>query len=379
MSEIKNLLCLLLNRDIDSVFIKSNFSIDWSETYKLSAAQGVTAIVWDKVQTAIANGELHPTHQPAKTLKIQWAINVERIEAKYAKQKEVIAKLASFLAKHNIKMMIIKGYGLSLNYPIPNHRPCGDIDIWLFEEEIGNDGQIYRKGVQQKADNLLREHFNLHIDEDKHHHTVFYIDGVMVENHYDFLNIHAHRSNRIIEQRLQQFVQQDMEVVDVDSVSIYLPPPDFHALFLLRHTAAHFAAESIGLRHLFDWSYFVDKYSAQIDWKTLTDLSVEMNMHRFLNCLNAICVDFLDLSQDKIPTFKRDKALENRFLEEILHPEFNAEKPQGAGYFKSWIFMFHRWWANRWKHRIVYCEGLWTTFFIQVWSHILKPKSLKLH
>lgn len=35
-------------------------------------------------------------------------------------------------------MMVLKGYGLGKNYPAPNHRPCGDIDIWNFgrQEEV---------------------------------------------------------------------------------------------------------------------------------------------------------------------------------------------------------------------------------------------------
>ena len=125
-----------------------------------------------------------------------------------------------------------EGYGLSLNYPIPNHRPCGDIDIWLFEDVIMPNGDIKRISAQQKADNLLREHFQIPIDNDKHHHTVFYIDGVMVENHYDFFNIYAHRSNREIEAQLQKLILDEMEPVEIDDTKIFLPSPDFHALFL---------------------------------------------------------------------------------------------------------------------------------------------------
>ena len=165
-----------------------------------------------------------------------------RVEQKYARQKSVIAKLARFFAEYSVKMMILKGYGLSLNYPVPNHRPCSDVDIWLFEEHKTADGNIKRCSAQQKADDLLREQLNISIDGDKHHHTVFYLDGVMVENHYDFLNIHAHLSNRIIEQRLQQLTAQPMEQIAVGETTVYIPSPDFHALFLLRHSASHFVA-----------------------------------------------------------------------------------------------------------------------------------------
>ncbi len=353
-------------------------NIDWSSLYSLSATQNVAAIVWDYIQQAIVDGKLSAENQPAKALRLQWTLSTEQIEKKYALQRSVIAKLAQLFAPHNIKMMILKGYGLSLNYPVSNHRPCSDVDIWLFEERQMPDGTIKRCSAQQRADRLLREHLNISIDETKHHHTVFYVDGMMVENHYDFLNIHAHLSNRTIEQRLQQLVQQPMEQVLVDGQTVYLPSPDFHALFMLRHSAAHFAAERIVIRHLLDWRYFVEKYAWQINWTALYEIATQTNMHRFLNCLNAICIDRLSLPSSCVPPFERNPHLEERVWNEILRPEFSEPTPKNAGYLKSWSFMFRRWWANRWKHRIVYNESLAKTFVVQVWSHLLKPKSLKI-
>ena len=365
----------------DRVFVNTHKGdhIDWSTLYTISARQNIVAITWDSIQQSMEDGALPVDQQPSKVQKIQWALATEQIEQKYARQKSVITKLSRFFAEHGIRMMILKGYGLSLNYPVPNHRPCSDVDIWLFEERQTSDGKTKRYSAQQRADDLLREHFNIEIDEGKHHHTVFYVDGVMVENHYDFLNIHAHRSNRVIETRLQTLVQQDMEEIEVEGNAVYLPSPDFHALFMLRHAASHFAAERIVIRHLLDWRYFVEKYTTQIDWVSLYSIAEQMNMHRFLNCMNAICIDKLGMAKDNIPPFERDAALEERVWNEILQPEFDETKPQNAGYLASWSYMLRRWWANRWKHRIVYSEGLVATFLVQVWSHLLKPKSLKVH
>lgn len=353
-------------------------NIDWSSLYSLSATQNVAAIVWDYIQQAIGDGKLSAKNQPAKALRLQWALSTEQIEKKYALQRSVIAKLAQLFAPHNIKMMILKGYGLSLNYPVPNHRPCSDIDIWLFEERETPNGHTSRVGVQQKADCLLREHFGVDIDEDKHHHTVFYVDGVMVENHYDFLNIHAHLSNRKIEQRLQQLLNQPLDKIEIDGQTVYLPSPDFNALFLLRHSASHFAAERIVIRHLLDWRYFVEKFAQQIDWHSIRQIAEQTNMHKFLNCINSICIDRLNLPSSCVPPYERDKQLEERVWNEILQPAFSEPKPKNAGYLKSWCYMYRRWWANRWKHRIVYNESLVKTFLVQAWSHLLKPKSLKL-
>lgn len=346
--------------------------------YSFSLQHNISAVVWDYFQQAIGEGVISQEQLPTKMQKIQWALAAEKAEQEYMRQKQVIVKLARFFAEHNIKMMILKGYGLSLNYPVPNHRPCSDIDIWLFEERETPNGHTSRVGVQQKADNLLREHFGIDIDEDKHHHTVFYVDGVMVENHYDFLNIHAHLSNRKIEQRLQQLLNQPLDKIEIDGQTVYFPSPDFHALFMLRHSASHFAAERIVIRHLLDWRYFVEKFAQQIDWAALYDIATQTNMHKFLNCINAICIDRLNLQSSCVPPFERDKQLEERVWNEILQPEFSESKPKNAGYLKSWRYMYRRWWANRWKHRLVYNESLAKTFLVQVWSHLLKPKSLKL-
>lgn len=126
--------------------------------------------------------------------------------------------------------MLLKGYGVSLDYPIPAHRPCGDIDIWLF-------------GQQEHADALLHREKGTAINLEKHHHTVFSLDGITVENHYDFLNVHAHASNREIEKKLQELAAEPEKKVLLGEAPLYLPSVDFNALFLLRHTAGHFAAE----------------------------------------------------------------------------------------------------------------------------------------
>lgn len=84
------------------------------------------AQAWDGIQF------LPEAVRPSKALRLQWAVNVDRIENTYRRQERAIARLAAFYREHAIPMMLLKGYGLSLFYPVPEHRPCGDIDIWLF-------------------------------------------------------------------------------------------------------------------------------------------------------------------------------------------------------------------------------------------------------
>ena len=118
----------------------------------------------------------------------------------------------------------------------------------------------------------------------------------------------------------------------------------------MRHAAAHFAAEEIGVRHVVDWAMFIRRHADVIDWPELYAMASRMNMHRFLNCMNAISIDNLGLDAALIPPFERDIKLEKRVLNDILHPEFSEKFPE-KGFVQIIRFKFRRWMANRWRNQ----------------------------
>ena len=108
------------------------------DLYTHAANHGIPALVWDAVREArVEIGQNMP-----KALKLQWALNVSQIETRYARQRVVIGNLAKFFSEHGIKMLVLKGYGLSLNYPTPKHRPCGDVDI-VIRQSLRNMQRAY--------------------------------------------------------------------------------------------------------------------------------------------------------------------------------------------------------------------------------------------
>lgn len=337
--------------------------INWDEVFRYSAAQGVMAIVWDGLMELQQCGVIDKSIAPSREQRLRWAYNVEQIEKRYRKQLSALTQLSRILAEHDIRVAPLKGYGLSLCYPIPEHRACSDIDIWLF-------------GEQRRADEILRNEHNITIDEDEHHHTVFYINGVMVENHYDFLNIHAHHSSRDIELELKRQSQDIAETISIEETNIYLPSANCHALFLLRHAASHFAAAEIVLRHVIDWGLFVKRYHAAIDWSWLRRVCREQRMEQLFDAMNAIACEVCGIDISLMPDTTRRVALEQRILNDILQPEFSDKMPS-KGLIRIICFKLRRWWANRWKHRLVYRDGLLHSFITQSWSHILKPKGIK--
>lgn len=58
-----------------------------------------------------------------------------------------------------------------------------------------------------------------------------------------------------MEKIFKELGMNDSYSIDIEGERVYLPSPDLHALFLIRHLALHFASVSINLRQMIDWGF----------------------------------------------------------------------------------------------------------------------------
>ena len=330
--------------------------IDWMAVYELAVQQGLSAVVLDGIE------QLSEDYRPPKELLLQWiGETLQSYEQRYELYIRAIADLANWYNLHGIKMMVLKGYACSLCWPKPEHRPCGDIDIWLF-------------GMNNKADILLSEEKGIEIDNSLHHHTIFFWQGFMIENHYDFIDVHHHKSNSKYDLLLKNLGKDDTYFADLYGEKVYMPSPDLHALFLLRHTMAHFAAEGITMRHILDWGFFIKKYNNSIDWPKLMDAINLFGMKDVFCIFNSICVKKLGFESSLFPSIECEAEIMEKVLEDILSSNCTNNLP--GKLIPRVIFKLQRWNSNSWKHKLCYKESMWNSFCTGVWDHILKPKSI---
>lgn len=340
---------------VDVNLVKNLPTAEWGELVRLAQQHNVMPLVCDGL--AGLRKEL-PANMFAKIAGLTLVA-----EDKYDTRVGVIKELANLFGYYEIPLMVIKGYGVSLYYPTPNHRSFSDVDTYNF-------GQLDR------ADEVLKKELGVDIDVDVHHHTTCVYKGVLIENHYDFVNTSAHKSNARFEKILKSEAEIGCKTHKIGEVEILLPYPMFNALFLMRHMALHYAAERVSVRHLCDWKQFVEAESNNIDWQRVQAIYKQLNMNRFADAVSAICIDHLGLNAELIPNIKRDATLEDRILNDILYAEFDEEKPEG-GLFKIVWWKTRRFFANSWKHKLIYNESVLWTFIQSSYSHLLKPKTIK--
>lgn len=336
--------------------------IDWDDLQAHAARQGLSAIVLDGVDKLPAN------QRPPQAMLLEWIGEVlQNYEQRYELCRKSIVELASFYNEHGYKMMVLKGYACSLDWPKPEHRPCGDVDIWLF-------------GKQKEADATLSKDKGIKIDKSHHHHTVFYWCDFMVENHYDFVNTKDLKSSKELEVLFKEFGKDDSHFVEIKDSStgstaiVYMPSPNLHALFLIRHMVSHFVGSNITLRQVLDWAFFVEKHTKEIDWVWLVNVVERYHMKDFYNCINAICVEDLGFPVEIFKTVQFEPRLKDRVLNDIISPAYETEEPRRL--LKRIEYKYRRWQGNAWKQELCYNESRWSAFWSGVWAKLLKPRSI---
>lgn len=330
--------------------------IDWPALKNLADKQGLMAIVLDGIEC------LPEENRQPQLLLLNWIGEVMlSYENRYNLYKRTIAEMAAFCNSHGLKMMVLKGYACSLYWPKPNHRPCGDIDIWQF-------------GKQNEADALLISEKGIKVDNSHHHHMVFIWGKFMVENHYDFINVHSRKPNIELEKIFKELGKDDSHFVELGGEKIYLPSPNLHVLFLMCHLVAHFTSVSITLRQVLDWAFFVEKNTKEVDWEWLDNLLEKYHMKEFFNLINAICVEDLGFEASIFPAIQYCPDLKHKVLNDILYPKFSASEPSSR--IPRLVNKYRRWQGNAWKQELCYSESRWNAFVHGIWGHLLKPKSI---
>lgn len=356
-SNLKNSFLFLIRLGIGHPVMLNRFNgIDWKAIEALAMQQGLSAIIVDSID------KLPENQRPPKILLLQWIGEVlQNQEQRYELYCKAIAEMAGWHSGHDYKMMLLKGYACGMNWPKPEHRPYGDIDIWQF-------------GKQKEADAVIAKEKGIKVDKSHHHHTVFVWRDFIVENHYDFVNVHAHKSSKELEKVFKELGQDDSHSIELCGEKVFLPSPNLHALFLLRHMVSHFASTNINLRQVLDWAFFVKAHDKEVDWKWLESLLERYHMKDFFNCINAICVEDIGFPVETFKTVQFEPQLKDRVLNDILFPVYTAKEPHEL--IKRQVYRFRRWQGNAWKQGLCYNESRWSAFGTGIWAKLLKPASI---
>lgn len=330
----------------------ANYSVEqWTELYRLAARQGVLAIVYDVIS------QQPKELQPPRNLNIQWALSVDNIHNYFSAQYKAADDLAELFKSNGIQMLVMKGLSLARYYPKPYDRECGDIDIYSFDNFAKSNEIIKNEGIE--------------IDFHHEKHAVFRCDGVLIEHHETFLNVHT-KVGKILNDYLLEVCTSDN---CMSMGSMLYPNADFNAVFLLRHMTSHFSQEGITLRNIIDWALFLANDGQHINRAKYVELLHQTGMVISFNVFTAVSADVLGVDFSEYYIGKPDAKLTERVEETILATKLHSEAKYK--FVKRFYKKTCRLFFNRWQYRQLLPDKFWSEIVIHsVKAHIKNPRNI---
>lgn len=153
---------------------------DWSRLVDIAFEGGVAAFAVDGLQKGIAHDNDDDNDNQERLdfsldsleledLKYEWFGSVFQAEDDYVNKFKQASRFASALAEKGVKCRVLKGMSFAQYYSVPEHRECGDCDVYLGPGwDVGNEMAVSIGG---------RYEFGTY----KHSHL--FLDELMIENH----------------------------------------------------------------------------------------------------------------------------------------------------------------------------------------------------
>ena len=342
--------CIVNGGNLNSVVLKELSVTDWERLYSLSKRQGVTAVLFEKIQS------LPKEVAAPRTVALKWMVHSLSIEKLTKAIYKRCADFAQLMHEHGLRAMVLKGVSVSRYYPNPWHREFGDLDCYLYKKTV--DGIVWN-GCYEEG-NKVAEKAGYSVNRGHYKHSHINFEGLEVENHQFSLAIKDGRDTKTLERALRRLVEQQGGDVAIGDSKLYCPPADFNALFLTAHAMSHFLYESIKMRHVLDWALFLKAEQDNVDWDNFWSWCGRMHYTRFVQCMNYICVLHLGL-QIHAFTVARDKKIE-RLSTRILKDIFEGDSLYTKGYkgLRFRLALAASYFKSMWKfHRIYQRSALW--------------------
>lgn len=326
---------------------------DWIALYKIASRQGVLAIVYDAVKRLPVNA------LPSRSLRLQWALNVDKIERHYEMQFMRSKELAEIFARYNIKTVVLKGLGLGAYYPFPQHRECGDFDCYLCGE--------YNKGNK-----IAEQYCGAKVENCGYKHSHIEYKGLVVENHKFCIGIRGRKELSDMERYLENILSSTDNYKCIPNTALLLPPADFNAMFLSQHASYHFLIEGISLRHVCDWALFLKHEQNSVDWHLFYNLCEKYNLKRFVDVMTAISVEKLGVLIQN-PLIHVYSPWVDKVFDNIMHGQPRVYSGVLGIWSSRWLILKNMI-QYRWKYSKIYNKNFMCEILYSIYAFLFKNK-----
>ena len=298
---------------------------EWGSVVRLAKSQSVLGVVGQVMLSDEDVAASVPQELKAKVKKF-----VMNNVLTHTLLNNTLIKVVSTLREGGVESVLLKGQGLARNYPQPELRQCGDIDLYVGLNN-GERTHDLLAPLAVKIDG--KEHLNI----GKHYHVTM-PGGVEIEVHRYTDNHLTKKLEETYQAASDKGTSEGLVTYDFAGTPVNTPSDDFNAFFIFNHLFHHFLTSGIGLRQFCDWMMFLHTRKGKINIDYLHELLIDMDLLVPWQAFGCVLVDELGMPEDEFPFFDRrldgkvDKIMRRVLNEGNFGRERAIVKNRGTNY-----------------------------------------------
>lgn len=276
--------------------VPQDFS-DWGSVVRLAKIQSVLGVVGQAMLSDKDIAARMPQELKAKVKKFVMSNLLT-----HNLLNTTVIKVVSVLREGGVESVLLKGQGLARNYPRPELRQCGDIDLYVGFENAERAYELLAP-IAVKMDDKAYVNFG------KHFHVTM-PGGVEVEVHRYTDTHFTKRLRDAYQAASDKGTTENLVACDFAGTLVNTPSDDFNAFFIFNHLFHHFLTSGIGFRQFCDWMMFLHTRKGRLDLEYLHNLLTEMELMMPWQAFGCVLTDVLGMPEEDFPFF--DKAQESK-------------------------------------------------------------------
>lgn len=275
---------------------------EWNDIYTISKEQTVTGILLDAIS------KLPATHKPPRKLILEWIAVQKFIEKSNISMNKELKHLYNELSKVGVCTYLLKGQGVAQLYPIPQHRVCGDIDLYFDTDDFEKAIKFFTSQGCEIEDTPGSSH----AETDYH--------GIKIELHRKSATFYNDKLQKRYNEISLDVIGNTRETVLIEESEINVFPPALNALQLLSHMLRHILFSGLGMRQICDWVLFIYKHQKDIDREEFISCMKELQLLATYKAITAMAIDYLGLPEECAicDIDKNDRKMAKKILSLIM-------------------------------------------------------------
>lgn len=269
----------------------SKFSdINYSQVLSLAEEQSVVGLV--------AAGIEHVTDvKVPKEDVLQFVGQALQLEQQNQAMNTFIGMMLEKMRKAGIYTLLLKGQGIAQCYEKPLWRACGDVDLFLSDDNYEKARAFLAPLSSSVEGEYIREK-----------HLGMTIDSWVVELHGRLYCGLSSRIDKELDQVYQDtFYDGSVRSWDDDGVQVFQLKVENDAIYVFTHILQHFYKGGIGLRQICDWCRLLWTYRETLNIRQLENRLQSMGLMSEWRAFGTFAVEYLGMPMEAMPFYRASR------------------------------------------------------------------------